>query len=69
LAKQNYRFEKRQRDLKKKKRQEEKRQRKLAARTGSDGGNPEAPAEQPELTPPGDAGENAETGGAPETKV
>jgi len=68
LAKQNYRFEKRQRDLKKKKRQEEKRQRKLAARTGSDASDPEAPAEQPELTPPGDASENAETSGPRETK-
>jgi hypothetical protein len=68
LAKQNYRFEKRQRDLKKKKKQEEKRQRKLAARTGSDATNSEAPAEQLEPTPPVDSGENAEPGGPTETE-
>lgn len=68
MAKQNYRFEKRQRDLKKKKRQEEKRQRKLAARTGSDASNPEAPAEQLEPTPTVDAGENAEPSGPPKTE-
>ena len=68
MAKQNYRFEKRQRDLKKKKKQEEKRQRKLAARAGSDATESETLAEQPEATPSGDAGENAGTSGPPDTE-
>jgi hypothetical protein len=68
LAKQNYRFEKRQRDLKKKKKQEEKRQRKLAARTGSDATESDTPAEQPEGTPLGEAGENAGTSGPTDTE-
>jgi len=38
LAKPNYQFEKRQRDLAKKKKQEEKRLRKLAEKTGVDDG-------------------------------
>jgi hypothetical protein len=44
LAKPNYQFERRQRDLAKKQKQEEKRQRKLAARLPADG-DPGASAE------------------------
>jgi hypothetical protein len=42
LAKPNYQFEKRQRDLKKKKKQEEKRLKKLAAKGTPEGGSAEA---------------------------
>jgi hypothetical protein len=48
LAKPNYQFERRQRDLAKKKKQEEKRQRKLAARTPADGD----PGASPETSEP-----------------
>ena len=47
MAKPNYSFEKRQRDLEKKRKQEEKRLRKLAEKKPTEGGNdstPEAPA-------------------------
>ena len=54
MAKTNYQFERRQRDLAKKRKQEEKRQRKLAGKAAADDGAPEAPApEQP------DAGDSA----------
>jgi len=55
LAKPNYQFEKRQRDLAKKRKQEEKRQRKLAAKAQAGDGGPAASAEQSGLTKPGDA--------------
>jgi hypothetical protein len=60
LAKPNYQFEKRQRDLKKKRKQEEKRQRKLAAKNMAEGGSPQAPADQPDSTKPDGAGETPE---------
>jgi hypothetical protein len=44
LAKVNYSFEKRQRDLAKKSKQEEKRQRKLAGRATDEDGGPDATA-------------------------
>jgi hypothetical protein len=61
LAKPNYSFEKRQRDLKRKQKQEEKRQRKLAAKQAKDASQ-EAPGESTDPgpseargdTPPGD---------------
>ena len=64
MAKTNYRFERRQRDLAKKRKQEEKRQRKLAAKatSGSDADAGSGGAEQPELPPSGEAGENAGEG-------
>jgi len=46
LAKTNYQFERRQRDLAKKKKQEEKRQRKLAAKLPAEG-DPAAFPDQP----------------------
>lgn len=52
MAKPNYQFEKRQRDLAKKRKQEEKRQRKLAGKVQPDDGVPEASAEQPESERP-----------------
>ena len=60
MAKPNYQFERRQRDLKKKRKQEEKRQRKLAAKNPAEAVNPEAAADQPEPTGP-DGGEKTET--------
>jgi len=45
LAKPNYSFEKRQRDLEKKRKQEEKRLRKLADKKPADGASAEAPAD------------------------
>lgn len=49
MAKPNYQFEKRQRDLAKKKKQEEKRLRKLAGKSLPEDGEPEgASAEAPE---------------------
>ena len=53
MAKPNYQFEKRQRDLAKKRKQEEKRQRKLAEKGQPDGGGQEAPAGQPDSQEPG----------------
>lgn len=44
LAKPNYQFEKRQKDLAKKKKNEEKRQRKLDKKNSQAGENPDAPA-------------------------
>ena len=52
MAKPNYQFEKRQRDLAKKRKQEEKRLRRLAARTPSVSDSPQAPAAEPELKKP-----------------
>jgi len=57
LAKLNYRFEKRQRDLAKKKKQEEKLQRKLAWKIPAKDATSEASAEQPEQTESDAAGE------------
>ena len=64
MAKPNYQFERRQRDLAKKRKQEEKRQRKLAGKAQADDGVPEAPAdptapEQPDASgpPPDDIGD------------
>lgn len=56
MAKTNYQFEKRQRDLAKKRKQEEKRQRKLAGKTSTDGEHSDAsaagePAAVPETSP------------------
>lgn len=49
MAKPNYQFEKRQRDLAKRKKQEEKRLRKLAGKSLPEDGEPEgAPAVEPE---------------------
>lgn len=64
MAKTNYRFEKRQRDMAKKRKQEEKRQRKLAAKAGAESGADagDGGAERPELTPSGETGENAGAG-------
>jgi len=54
VAKPNYQFEKRQRDLEKKRKQEEKRQRKLAAKAQSGDAAPEVIApvapDQPDAT-------------------
>ncbi len=52
MAKLNYQFEKRQRDLTKKRKQEEKRQRKLARKIPVDDASPEASADQLEPTDP-----------------
>jgi len=57
LAKPNYQFEKRQRDLAKKKKQEEKRLRKLAGKAQPGDDSPEAAGEgQPEPQKDGPAG-------------
>jgi hypothetical protein len=57
LAKLNYRFEKRQRDLAKKKKQEEKRQRKLARKLPVDNASPEPSADHSGPTESDAAGE------------
>jgi hypothetical protein len=57
LAKPNYQFEKRQRDLRKKQKQEEKRLRKLAGKTDAEGAAPEATGDQPAATTTGESGE------------
>jgi len=57
LAKSNYQFEKRQRDLTKKRRQEEKRQRKLARKIPRDNASSEVSADRPEPTESDAAGE------------
>ncbi len=57
MAKPNYQFEKRQRDLAKKSKQEEKRRQKLAGKTVADDGD------QPETASPA-AGEPSATDGA-----
>ncbi len=56
LAKPNYQFEKRQRDLAKKNKQEEKRQRKLAEKTAEDACAPGAVEATTDATPPSTAG-------------
>lgn len=56
MAKPNYQFEKRQRDLAKKSKQEEKRRRKLAEKTAEDQSGSGVAAESPDATPPGTAG-------------
>jgi len=53
LAKPNYQFEKRQRDLAKRRKQEEKRLRKLAAKGQPEGGEADPDATQPSLEQPG----------------
>lgn len=53
MAKPNYQFEKRQRDLKKKQKQEEKRLRKLAAKNAGEGGEPEAAPAEDQPSPGG----------------
>lgn len=59
MAKPNYQYEKRQRDLAKKQKQEEKRRQKLAGKHAPEGGDDAAPAEaenEVDPTPPdGDA--------------
>jgi len=60
LAKLNYRFEKRQRDLAKKKKQEEKRQRKLARKIPMNDVGPETSANQPEPRESDTVGETTE---------
>jgi len=68
LAKPNYQFEKRQKDLKRKQKQEEKRQRKLAARRGSkegqegQEGREQAPDESPGSAPSLDQGDTPPSG-------
>jgi len=61
LAKPNYQFEKRQRDLAKKRKQEEKRLRRLAGKVHAGDGDPAASAER--LEPP-----NPDAGGPPGTR-
>lgn len=63
MAKTNYRFEKRQRDMAKKRKQEEKRQRKLAAKaeSGSDADAGEGSAQRPESPPSAEPGDSAGT--------
>jgi hypothetical protein len=61
LAKPNYQFEKRQRDLIKKRKQEEKRQRKLAKKVPAEDATPEVSADRPEPTESGTAVETTET--------
>ncbi len=59
MAKPNYQFEKRQRDLAKKKKKEEKRLRKLAGKSLPEDGEPEgegAPSVEPEPQKDGPAG-------------
>ena len=59
MAKPNYQFEKRQRELEKKRKQEEKRQRDLAARSLPDGGASEEASEQPATTAADDSGKTS----------
>ena len=65
MAKTNYQFEKRQRDLAKKRKQEEKRQRKLAARSPGEGESTETPTDRPESAIDDAAGEAAKSSPAP----
>jgi len=53
LAKPNYQYEKRQKDIAKKKKQEEKRLRKLEKKNLESGGNPDQPAPEGETPQPG----------------
>ena len=57
MAKPNYQFEKRQRDLAKKKKQDEKRQRKLAEKTAEDAGGPAVAQDPSAAVPAGAAAE------------
>jgi hypothetical protein len=75
LAKPNYQFEKRQRDLAKKSKQEEKRRQKLAAKGADDNGDDRAgdgshtgssPEAQPSLTSGDAAATNSEGGTKPD---
>ncbi len=50
MAKPNYQYDKRQRELKKAKQQEEKRQKKLARNAPADDSQPESPDQEPEQT-------------------
>ncbi|MFP5419064.1 MAG: hypothetical protein ACLGHA_07910 [Gammaproteobacteria bacterium] len=59
MAKPNYQYEKRQRDLAKKQKQEEKRRQKLAGKHAPDGGNDPSPADAENA-----ADSSAEDGGA-----
>jgi hypothetical protein len=54
MAKPNYQFEKRQRDLAKKAKQEEKRLQKLAAKAGADAGSAGVAPNPPEAAPSDD---------------
>jgi hypothetical protein len=56
LAKTNYSFEKRQRDLAKKSKQEEKRQRKLASKPTDDDGGQDAAADLSKAPPSSEGG-------------
>lgn len=51
MAKPNYSYEKRQRELAKKQKKEEKAREKAARKTGGPGGEGDAPADEAELTP------------------
>ena len=66
MAKPNYQFERRQRDLAKKRKQEEKRQRKLAGKAAADDGAPEALAEAPVPEQPDASGSPPGAGPKPE---
>lgn len=61
MAKPNYQFEKRQRDIRKKQKQEEKRLRKAAGKAGVEGGAAEIAADTPEATKPDDTAETPKT--------
>lgn len=51
MAKPNYQFEKRQKDLAKKKKNEEKRQRKLEKKNAQSAGTPDQPANEDQKDP------------------
>ncbi len=65
MAKTNYQFEKRQRDLAKKRKQEEKRQRKLAAKTPGEGESAETLPDGTESETADAAAETVEGGPTP----
>ena len=69
MAKTNYQFEKRQRDLAKKRKQEEKRQRKLAAKPPGEGGSTETLPEGAESETADADGEAAESGSTPSAET
>lgn len=52
MAKPNYSYEKRQRELAKKQKKEEKAREKAARKTGGASGDGEAPADEAEVSPP-----------------
>ncbi len=56
MAKPNYQFEKRQRDLEKKRKQEEKRRRKLASKSPPDSSGPQTTTDGPETPEPNGSG-------------